>query len=277
MENRITQRTTQIFAADTGEIIENKDRLRTFVEYGGKRVYLSRNDLSEIKKRGNSNPNFASLILYGFKPNNASLPLHHILEKSIIAFPNEDLVSGSTKAFASLHSSMIRKNVYGVGELLTRVTGTSRMVAIVPQEQQQNDSNPNEMQNPVDSSSGLFYPPVFLIITLPFQEDIRASPDENGFIADDVTIDAAKDLIQHQQLHGIKIGYNFENPSLHKFWHYVECVALGIKLKERVDETQMDVNKILESAKSQIEKFESLLPTEDSLDESMDHKKRQIL
>ena len=250
-----------MFAADTGEIIENKDRLRTFVEYGGKRVYLSKNDLAEIKKQGNSNPNFASLILYGFKPSNTSLPLHHILEKSIFAFPNEDMVSGSTKAFASLHASMIRKKVYGVGELLTRVTGTSRMVAIVPQEGRQNNYDPNEIQNPIDLSSSLLHPPGFLLITLPFQEDIRATPDDHDFIADDVTADAAKELIQHQQLHGIEIGYSFENPSLHKFWHYVECVALGIKLKERVDETQMDVKTIMESSKSQIEKFESFLPT----------------
>eukprot|EP00560_Eucampia_antarctica_P003516 CAMPEP_0197837300 /NCGR_PEP_ID=MMETSP1437-20131217/31740_1 /TAXON_ID=49252 ORGANISM="Eucampia antarctica, Strain CCMP1452" /NCGR_SAMPLE_ID=MMETSP1437 /ASSEMBLY_ACC=CAM_ASM_001096 /LENGTH=107 /DNA_ID=CAMNT_0043444237 /DNA_START=1 /DNA_END=324 /DNA_ORIENTATION=- len=104
---------------------------------------------------------------------------------------------------------------------------------------------------------------------------MRAIQDDAGFIGDDIIVDAATDLIRHQQLHGIDIGYSFENPALNKFWHYIECIALGVRLKKKVaDETQMDAETILNAAQSQIDTFKVFLPDDDD-DEPSYTKKRK--
>ena len=69
-------------------------------------------------------------------------------------------------AFATLYAAMLRKNVLGIGELLQRINATSRMVAIVPQEEEL-------------SEDGMIQevPPGFLLIPLAYEDDIRAIPE----------------------------------------------------------------------------------------------------
>ena len=115
-------------------------RLRRFVKFGSDRIPMTKNDQIAIRKVSNAN-NFASLLLLGFHPID-SVPFYHTLEHTYFVYPTSDsddrtdekipASTGGTEAFQYLRSSMIRKNVLAVGELLTRATATSRLVILWP-------------------------------------------------------------------------------------------------------------------------------------------------
>ena len=110
-----------------------EDRWRYFVDFGGERVDMAPADKVALKKSANANSDFASLILLGFKEKH-SVPISHRLEQTYYAYPSEERTEGSVPAFAHLHASMLRKGVLAIGELLSRVSATSRLVAMWPLE-----------------------------------------------------------------------------------------------------------------------------------------------
>jgi len=258
MTNKRTNRITQIYARETGALIPKelmKERIRYYTEFGGDPVQISKEEIADIKKHSNSNPENASLILLGFKPLPTAIePITQIpmVDKSIFAYPNDDTIKGSRTAFATLHASMVRKSVMGVGELLLRVTATSRLVAIVPQEE--------KTENFEQITA-----PGFLLIPLAFEDDVRTLPSGNCYETDQGMVNAAMDLIKNQNIEsGIEIGQSFENPFLKTFWNYIESCALDTPLDEdSEDDTMMNEEDILASAGRSINEFKSLLPNDD--------------
>ena len=106
--HRKTNRVTQIMLKGTGEIV-SQERIRHFTEFGGVSVQISREEVATIKKRCNSNPDRASLLILGFKPRPSlfeSITSLRIVDKSMFAYPNDSFVKGSRKAFATLHASI---------------------------------------------------------------------------------------------------------------------------------------------------------------------------
>ena len=250
-------RVTQIYSKETGEII-SKERIRHYTDFGGETVHMSREEVSEIKKRSNGNPDLASLLLLGFK----SLPTISdltFIDKSMFAYPNNHFVKGSKTAFATLHASMVKKNVMGVGELLLRVTATSRLVAIIPQEE-----GHVEYHNEGDQAFHQISPPGFILIPLAFEEDVRSLPREHDFVPDKNMVDAAKELIRNIDIgQDIEIGESYENPALKTFWNYIESVALGTPLEEELsddDDTKMNAEEILAIAGDKISAFKATIP-----------------
>jgi ATP-dependent DNA helicase 2 subunit 1 len=275
--HRKTNRVTQIYSKETGEIV-SKERIRHYTEFGGEHVQISRDEVADIKKRCNSNPNQASLLLLGFKPlpkNSEAIANFTLVDKSTFAYPNDDFVRGSKAAFATLHASMIRKKVMGIGELLLRVTAMSRLVAIVPEEGSFERISRNE-----DIYSQVA-PPGFLLIPLAFEDDIKALPRKHDFVADKDMVNAAIDLIRHQDIgDSIEIGQSFENPALKTFWNYIESLALGTSLEEEYiddddDDTKMNVQDILANAGDQIEAFRNTIP-EDEVKQAIPRKRKVI-
>jgi len=185
----------------------------------------------------------------------------------------------------ALYGSMIRKGVYGVGELLKRVNYTSRLVAIIPQkEERMVVSNANEI---ISNASGndrteQVTPPGFIITPLPFEDDVRTIPPPSRdciMCENDEWLPlrrAAKDLIKRQEMEGIEWGYSFDNPSLRRFWGYLESVALGggglfhstIADNDNGEddfgnEIGISESMVLEHAGEQIEAFLNALPQDD--------------
>eukprot|EP00978_Attheya_sp_CCMP212_P030320 scaffold111044_cov53-Attheya_sp.AAC.1 len=221
--------------------------------------------MARLKRESNVNDKFASLVLIGFQPDTV-IPLTHTLEPCYFIYPNEDRMKGSRAAFSALHASMIRKGVLAIGELLTRITGTSRLVAMIPQQE--------EVEAPEHDDEGgapkQLRPPGFLVYPLPYEDDVRALEEDAIISADKDTVHAAVKVIQNQRMGGFEFGYNFENPALTRFWNYIESVALGTRLPEEddeegIDETKMDVDGILGAAGPQIEEFKARLPDDDIL------------
>lgn len=175
----------------------------------------------------------------------------------MFAYPDEEFVKGSWAAFGALHASMVRKKVMAIGKFLYKINGTVRFVAVIPQEEVLFE---NGEQN---------RPPGFVIMPLAFEDDIRAIPDNGGIAAEMELVQAAENMIRHLNLdRDIVIGESFGNPALQAFWDYIESVALGTPLSEKLvdhDDTSWDVKSILSACGQHIEKFNKLLPENENM------------
>lgn len=171
-----------IHEADTGNLVakfwskpsvEQRDfqksqpslsRFRQFHSFAGELVPITKEDMDSIRVFANGAYD-SGLTILGFKPR-SSVPFYHSITSAYLILPSDIDVQGSANAFAQLRASMLRKNVVAIGEVLHRETWQSRLVAIVPIE----DSS---------SSDDLHVPPGMFVMSLPFEDDIRAVvPDE---------------------------------------------------------------------------------------------------
>ena len=263
----------------------NRQRqLQTFFEFGSEYVPFSLRDKVSIKKKCNTNPDFASLILLGFKPA-TEIPFYHTIEKSYFAYPSEfskrtangsdnsnNSRSNSIDAIAHLHASMVRQNVIGIGELLTRATATSRLVVIRPIREilrpvsGNNDGNDNGIDETEDEVYMLVRPPGLLITALPFEDEMRSatSSTDNGQDVSEEMIHAAMNLIEQQTFDDdVEIGVDFTNASMSRFWNYIEHIAYNedavVEEKQQYD-TEINAEQVLERSGEQIDQLLSLLP-----------------
>lgn len=258
-----TKKISQIQYKETFDPVDEKC-ICTYVEFGGEKIEMTKQEVLEIKSKSNVNPKEASLVLFGFKkrekmsrPDQLSL-----VDRSLFAYPNEGMVKGSRAAFASLHEAMLRKGVIGIGELLQRVNASSRLVAIIPQEEYVDE----------DLLQGL------LLVPLAYEDDMRATPQGEDTDADDELVSAAVNMIKNLNLDSnVVIGESFENPVLKTFWNYIESIALGTELKEidrdEDDTMPRDEKDVLKVCFEEIESFRKLLP-EDEV--AVSEKKRKI-
>lgn len=238
--SRATKKRTKRINAETGEAVADED-IHEFADFCG-RVSVQRATLAKMKKASNSQ-DAAGLVVHGFRPLKF-LPATRLLSRSSIALANDARVRGSEKALYNLQQSMLKKGVFAVGELLTRATATSRMVALTPK----------------DGGCG-----GFVVIHLPYREDVREVPPGDVGRADRGAVDAAKDLIAKATLNfpGDFEACLPENPWLEHFFGYLESVSLGRALGEVEDDTRMDAERMLETAREEIESFSISLPEDD--------------
>ena len=226
---------------------------------------MSKEDKARIVKSGNVHPEKASLALFGFKPKPPQNDFlsYKIIDRPILAYPNESVVKGSTCAFATLHKAMIRKNVIGIGELLTRVTSSSRIVAIIAQDEKR------IVDDEINDAFTQIVSPGFLIIPLAYEDDIRPIPafEPSEHIANEALVKAAENLIKSQIIDdNDDFLHAFENPALAKFWNYIDSIALDVPYQQYCEEddvTRMKVDDIIEAAGTYIDEFKALLPEDE--------------
>lgn len=94
---------------------------------------FSPNDVKKIKAIGED-----GIVLYGFKPNSA-LRKEHNLGPSTFVAPDDEKYSGSTSAFAVLHSCMLKRSVIAIAAVRRSATTGMRFAALVAQEEQYAD------------------------------------------------------------------------------------------------------------------------------------------
>jgi Ku70/Ku80 beta-barrel domain len=271
-------------------------RLGRYVTFGGERVPMTKQDQTAVRKAANANTEFASLILLGFKPI-SSIPFYHTLEQTYFVYPTADevddgndskkkdedkaaITTGGCEAFVHLRSSMIRKGVIAVGELLTRVTASSRLVVLWPTGtiSSQYYENGIKSSDVVDCNmriqNGVNHdqlPPGLAMATIPFEDEMRAQEIDIALqsfeatgtdLASSALVSAMSDLIQKQTLTDVEIGENFDNAALLQFWDYVEQIALGetTEQQKRYYDTILDRKEIRRIVGTQIEQINQLLP-----------------
>jgi hypothetical protein len=239
----MTSRRTVRIITESGEEVE-PENIHHFADFCG-RVSLPPGNVATMKRLSNSIDK-AGLFLHGFRPMKF-LPATttHLVSRTILAVANDSRVSGSCRALYNLKQSMKKKNVFAVGELLLRATATSRMVALVPRD---------------DESDW------FVVIQLPYREDVRDVPDGDIGFSDQNCVDAAKRLIAKCAIRFDDDDFASclpENPYLKYFFGYLESVSLGKELGRVDDDARMDVHSMTKHAGEEIESFARSLPEDE--------------
>ena len=238
-KNRETNRRTKRIVTETGEEVRKED-LHHFADFCG-RVSLQPANIATMKQVSNSLDD-TGMVIHGFRPLKF-LPTTNLMSRTILALSNDARVQGSGKALYNLKRSMIKKGVFAVGELLLRKTASSKLVALVPK----------------NDESGSFF-----IMQLPFKEDLREVPKQDIGFADRKSVDAAKALISKATLHADNVKDALPaNPFLQHFFGYLESVSLSKPLLKPEDEAKQDVQMMLDNASEEIEDFKTSLPPDD--------------
>ena len=104
--------------------------------------------------------------LLGFK-DRSELTFDDNVRHSLFIYPDEESYAGSRRTFTALLSSMVKKGKVGLVRALTRRNASPSFCVLLPQEEGEGD--------------GWAEPSGFHLIPLPFADDIRAAPIEEGF------------------------------------------------------------------------------------------------
>ncbi|CEG40410.1 atp-dependent dna helicase 2 [Plasmopara halstedii] len=213
---------TKWLCEDTGAYL-TPDQIKKYIDYGGKRVYFTRDDVVEIKHY-----DAPGLQLICFKPLK-SLKWNENIRSPYFIYPCDGYIEGSSVAFMALLTSMVRKKKFALARLIARKTSEPRLVALVPQEEENDEM-------------GQVRPSGFNIIFLPYLDDIRDIDISNGRViyVEQEKIDAAKNLILKLQLTETP---SFENPELQKHYAAIQALALDeevLEFDEKKDTTLPD-------------------------------------
>ncbi|RMX66668.1 hypothetical protein DD238_006606 [Peronospora effusa] len=211
---------TKWLCEDTGAYL-TPDQIKKYIDFGGKRVYFTRDDLIEIKHY-----DAPGLQLICFKPVSA-LNWNENIRSPYFVYPSDGYIEGSSTAFMAILNSMLRKQKFALARLIARKTSEPRLVALVPQEE-------------ANDEMGQVQPSGFNVIFLPYLDDIRdVSVETVGNIAQE-KIDAAKHLIAKLKL---TEAPSFENPDLQKHYAAIQALALDeeeLEFDEKKDTTLPD-------------------------------------
>ncbi|CAI5705547.1 unnamed protein product [Peronospora effusa] len=218
--NTLLKVETKWLCEDTGAYL-TPDQIKKYIDFGGKRVYFTRDDLIEIKHY-----DAPGLQLICFKPVSA-LNWNENIRSPYFVYPSDGYIEGSSTAFMAILNSMLRKQKFALARLIARKTSEPRLVALVPQEE-------------ANDEMGQVQPSGFNVIFLPYLDDIRdVSVETVGNIAQE-KIDAAKHLIAKLKL---TEAPSFENPDLQKHYAAIQALALDeeeLEFDEKKDTTLPD-------------------------------------
>ncbi|POM62503.1 ATP-dependent DNA helicase 2 subunit [Phytophthora palmivora] len=211
---------TKWLCEDTGAYL-TPDQIKKYIDYGGKRVYFTRDDIVEVKHY-----DAPGLQLICFKPLN-SLKWNTNIRSPYFVYPCDGYIEGSATAFMAILNSMVRKQKFALARLIARKTSEPRLVALVPQEEESDEM-------------GQVQPSGFNVIFLPYLDDIRDIPVEAVTDVGQEKVDAAKQLITKLKL---TEAPSFENPELQKHYAAIQALALdeeALEFDEKKDTTLPD-------------------------------------
>ena len=212
--NQLVKSHTRMVNDATGEYLSEFD-LRTYSDFGGSRAYISKQELAELKRCGTTSE--PGLLLLGFKPLDALRP-HHSIHSPYFIYPDEELVEGSTAAFAALHKAMLDKRMLALVRFTRSSGAVPRIAALVAQRGQRRD----------DGSGGLgeyVTPPGMHVVLMPFADEIRDAPGGGSVDHSAEQQDAAARLVRELKLPDAQC--EFSSPLLQKHYAVLQAVALG--------------------------------------------------
>ncbi|GAA5993494.1 hypothetical protein JCM11641_000840 [Rhodosporidiobolus odoratus] len=257
---------------ETGSDLNPKTDIKKYFQVGhsdfeqgiqAAKIFFSEDDIRKVKTLGRP----PSLKLLGFKPRVGSLRFHDTVKHSYFIYPDEDRYSGSTRTFASLLKTMLKKDVVGLASFVPRTTGKPQVVVLIPQEEQLN------------SAGVATAPPGIHICQLPFADDIRdhglemtvsvmhapGSDDDEDAVPDQPEVDIAKRIVAGYSKKYIPDQY--PNPALNHFYETLAAIALDEELPDPDDKTIPKYEVIEQRIGKHIAKLKSLIP-EDEIDPS---------
>ncbi|KAJ2913757.1 hypothetical protein MD484_g6661, partial [Candolleomyces efflorescens] len=139
--------------------------------------------------------------LLGFK-DKSELNFEDNIKHSYFLYPDEMAYSGSKRTFSALLKSMVKKDKIALALALTRRNASPIFCYLLPQEEKVDESGWTE-------------PPGFHIIPLPFADDMRAAPIEEGHRASKSVVEAAHLLVNKLTIkNGTYPPDSYPNPAL---------------------------------------------------------------
>lgn len=234
---------TKMLCSETGSYLTD-DQIKTYSEYGGERVYISKDDMKECKSiyaKG--------IVLLGFKPL-SSLADHHNFRSSYFVYPTEESIQGSTVAFAAICKAMIKKERVAICRVTPRDNTQPFLAALAAQAHNDDLDEPDGMH----------------LIPLPYQDDIRdfrmdpaTCPDKAKAAGEQIA--CAQEVVKQINLVEFT-SYEFNNPVIQKHYSSVQALALEEDEMDFDDKDDDDV---------QPDSFEAFQGTIDAFKGSYDH------
>ena len=234
-------------------------RLCTYVEVQNTRIPLSEREKIELKAKSHPHK-FASLRVIGFRPADSIDRTTASIEQPYFCIPPDDTesrVKGSRPAFSAIHKAMMNKNALMLGEVLTRKSATTRLVAAwaLPELIEHDED---------DGEEDIIHPAGLLVIVLPWRNEIKKP-------ISDATTKAAEPLVSKALVEEAKmivngltveprIGFHFPNKSLELFWEKLEELALNERKSGKDDETVMSQEDFVKHVGENLDRFMDLLP-----------------
>ncbi|CAK4175999.1 unnamed protein product [Aphanomyces euteiches] len=180
------------------------DQINTFLEYGGHRVYLTKDDMTQIKQF-----DAAGIQLLGFEPVTV-IRLHESVRAPYFLFPTEEDIVGSQVAFVALHRAMPAKGK--VARCFPRHDHHAECIIWL-----------KPPQDEVYDEQGQVQPMGFNVIFLPFLDDIRNLHADSQQEARTEQVEAARQVIKSLTLSSMPA---FQNPELQKHYASIQALAL---------------------------------------------------
>lgn len=112
---------------NTGQVLFPETQIKTYHEYGGEKIWFTKDDMNDIKNFGKP-----GIKLLGFKPI-STLKDYYSLRSPYFIFPNDGDMKGSTKMFCALLRQMHEMKYYALVSMIPRATSSFRLCALLPQ------------------------------------------------------------------------------------------------------------------------------------------------
>ena len=258
--NAISYPNTQWFLKETGAPLA-KQEIKLSFNYGGKPVLFSSEEVNELKSFGQPG---ISLICFVLREKIKFI--EHHLSKATFIFPDEYQIKGSSAIFLSLSNELANQNKVAICRYVARKGIPPRLVALVPQIEQ------------IDEAGYQIKSAGFHLVPLPYAEEIRHlsfNSDEHK-PASIGAIDKAKEIISKLVLGDAFNPDNYENPSIQKFYAYLQALALDEEdVEELEDATLPDIEMIEKRTDKLLDQLKDLTTAPSQQEPPEQHKKKK--
>lgn len=266
-----------LLASDTNEEVRTERRfmdfttntpllssdINKFIEFGGQKIKFTQDEVRGMAK--SVLRDCQGLKLLAFKPIN-KLDWSYFVRSNHFIYPEESMVKGSKQLFVALMKKCVEKQVAAICAYKYRAITAPSFVALIAQEED------------LDQDGNQKTPPGFLVMHLPFHDDIREVPIDFPHVeVNEDQLTAAKALIKKMKLRQFDTS-DFENPALQSHYKLVEALALQ---KEDVEDLSFD-NTIppYDSMKQRLGKLsqefsDATIPSEELINECQAKKTRE--
>lgn len=214
-------KTTQV--ADATSRVVKKTEIRHGYRFGGQQISFTTAEMAALRNFGEP-----VIRLIGFRPL-ASLPIWAYTKHATFIFPSEEDFVGSTRTFAALHQSMLKKRLYGLMWFIARRNAGPVLAAMLASDTGSSNGEPDGT-----------HPAGLWLIPLPFADDVRPDPEVLQSVprASEALVEKMRIIVEQLQLpRGHYDPSKYNNPALQ--WHYriLQAMALEEELPEKAQDT----------------------------------------
>lgn len=186
--------------ASTGKVLED-DEISTYLETLGRRVYLARKEINDLKQLGMSGE--ASMTILYFINAKALRPEFNCSSPYFIS-ADDKIVRGSTHLFHALLYELMTKELIAVASFMLTKSGKPKMVALLPQGEVVDDDDGQQI-----------LPPGMNVISLPYLSELRHSSTPEHVLSaraavTDEAVESTIEFIKTWQVEAVRNIEDFE-------------------------------------------------------------------